>query len=504
MAKKIAVIPSLPLGYCNNRIAAEVIRVISSPSWQLHQGNLPKLGTIIFLWEAKCLETLVGQKKEANREESYMLGHLDSEADQVSMYTYIRKSQHHRSIFCVHVVYGIQYSWDTDLPGIFVEDAVNDGSLWRLYQYDLRAFTQFALVCRSWHTFTREIMFHTLVIPWLDESILQLCSALRQYGSFSRIVLIFTTDVNGMMRLLNWDNFIAALEGCFRLMPQMAKAEFHGTMDKIFGSTVPIQFGRFELLSMRSLKLAGSVGHGGKWHLHSIGRVSEFLETLEIVYFETWPSGYRLPSPLKKLRSLILQCTYLSIPGTIDLLRGPGGDDNSVRTLRKLVIIPSHLQTIPPDITPLLAFDSIGDHLKFLMIHRLDPFRSLACCPGLETFIYISPTSSNILPFLPHTLRRLAISATLLSPTDRFIAYIASESARNLVQLAVALTSDTSSSFMTTIKPFASAIEACKDAGVSLTWIVPGMMGLGLEGWDDATELFQAVFALPKSRLKLT
>ncbi|OJA14639.1 hypothetical protein AZE42_02676 [Rhizopogon vesiculosus] len=388
-------------------------------------------------------------------------------------------------------------------PTLLTKGAFTDGSLWRQYRYDLRAFTQFALVCRSWHTFAREIMFHTLVVPWLDESILQLYSALRQYGSFSRVVLIFTTDVNGTMQLLNRNDFCAALEGCFRLMPQRAKVEFHGIMDKIFGHTVPIEVGSFEPLSVGSLKLAGSVGHVGKSLLHSIGRVSEFLETLEIAYFETWPSGYRLPSPLKKLRSLILQCTYLSIPGTIDLLRGPGEDDGSVRTLRKLAIIPSHLQTIPPDITPLLTFDSIGDHLKFLMIHRLDPLRSLACCPALETFIYISPTSSNILPFLPHTLRRLAISAALLSPTDRFIAYIASESARNLLQLAVALTFDTSSSFTTTIKLFASAIEACKNAGVSLTWIVPGMIGLGLEGWDDATELFQAVFSLPKARLKL-
>jgi hypothetical protein len=45
--------------------------------------------------------------------------------------------------------------------------------------------------------------------------------------------------------------------------------------------------------------------------------------------------------------------------------------------------------------------------------------------------------------------------------------------------------------------------EARKDAGVSLTWVVPGMLGVGLEGRDDVAELFQTVQSLPKARLKM-
>ncbi|KAG0696616.1 hypothetical protein DFH29DRAFT_1004406 [Suillus ampliporus] len=374
---------------------------------------------------------------------------------------------------------------------------------WQQYRHDLRAFVQFALVCRTWSTFTREIMFHTLIVPWLDESILQLCSVLRQFGSYSRVMIIFTMDASDPMRLLNRNHFCAVLEACFRLMPQMEKVEIYGTMDKIFGHSMPTEVGCFEFLSLRSLKVAGSVGHSGKSLLRALGHAAASLETLEIMYFGIWPSDYRLPTPLGKLRSLILQCTYLSVPGVIDLLRGPGEDASSGQTLQKLVIIPSHLQFIPPDITPLLTFDSTGNRLRFLMIHRLDPCRSLACCPALETFVYVSPTSSNIFPFLPRTLRRLAISATLLSPSDRFVAYISSESARNLVQLAVDVKQDAYLAFTTTSEPFASVTKACKDAGVSLTWIVPGMLGLGLEGWDDVTELFQSVQSLPRARLKM-
>lgn len=400
----------------------------------------------------------------------------------------------------------LQYVAPTcSFPFLLPQQAFTDRTLWQQYRRDLHAFTQFTLVCKTWHTFSREIMFHTLVVPWFDESIIKLLLALRQFGLFSRVMLIFTTDESSTIpgRTLRRSDFCSALEGCFRLMPQMAKVEFHGTLDRVFCHTASVEVERFELLSVGSLTLAGSVEHGGKSLLNALGRVAASLETLEFMYFENWPSGYQLPTPLGKLRSLILQCTYLSVPGIIDLLHGPGQDGGSRRALRKLVIIPSHLQSIPPDITPLLTFDSTGDHLRFLMIHRLDPFRSLACCPALETFIYISPTSSNIFPFLPRTLRRLAISAAILSPTDRFVAYIASASAQNLVRLAVALAHDTISAFTTAIELLASVTEACKDAGVSLTFIVPGMLGLSLEGWEDAAVYFRMVQSLPKARLRM-
>ncbi|KAG1729330.1 uncharacterized protein EDB91DRAFT_814055 [Suillus paluster] len=390
----------------------------------------------------------------------------------------------------------------SSFPSLLSRQVFTDGS-WQQYRHDLRAFVQFALVCQTWTTFTREIMFHTLIIPWLDESILQLCSVLRQFGSYSRAMIIFTMDTSGPMRLLNRNDFCVALKGCFPSMPQIKKVEIYDTTDKIFAHSIPTQVGCFEFPSVCSLKLSGSVGRGRKSLLHALGHGAAFLETLEIMYLETWPSDYKLPTRLGKLRSLILQCTYLSVPGVIDLLRGPD-EDASSRSLRKLVIIPSHHQTIPPDITPLLTFDSTGDRLQFLMIHRLDPCRSLACCPSLETFIYVSPTSSNIFPFLPRTLRRLAISATLLSPLDRFVVYISSERAQNLEQLAVALKHDAYLALTTTSEPFVSVTKACKDAGVTLTWIVPGALGLGLERWDDVTELFQTVQSLPRARLKLT
>ncbi|KAG1824944.1 uncharacterized protein BJ212DRAFT_1476228 [Suillus subaureus] len=374
---------------------------------------------------------------------------------------------------------------------------------WQQYRHDLRAFIQCALVCRTWCTFTREIMLHTLIVPWLDESILQLCSILRQFGSYSRVMIIFTIDAGDSVRL-NRNDFCVALDGCFSSMPQMPKVEIYGAMDRIFGYSLPAEVGRFDLLSLRSLKLAGSVGHSGKSLLDALGRVAPFLETLEIMYFETWPFDHSLPTSLGKLHSLILHCTYLSVPGVIDLLRGPDEDGNSGQVLQKLVIIPGRLQSIPPpDITPLLTFDSTGERLRFLMIHALDPCRSLECCPALETFVYVSPTSSNIFPFLPRTLRRLAISVMLLSPSNRFVAYISSENARNLLHLAVALKHDADLAFTTTSELFISVTEACKDAGVSLTWMVPGMLGLGLEGWDDVTELFQTVQSLPRARLKL-
>ncbi|KAG1721895.1 hypothetical protein EDB19DRAFT_1917032 [Suillus lakei] len=200
----------------------------------------------------------------------------------------------------------------SSLPSLFPGQAFTDGS-WQQYRYDLRAFIQFALVCRTWRTFTREIMFHSLIVPWLDESILQLCPILRQFGSYSRVMMIFTMDVSDPVQLLNRNYFCAALEGCFRSMPQIAKVEIHGTMGKIFGPSLPTEVGRFELPPLRSLKLAGSVGHSGKSLLHALGRAAAFLETLEITYFETWPWNHSLPIPLGKLRGLILQCTYLSV-----------------------------------------------------------------------------------------------------------------------------------------------------------------------------------------------
>ncbi|KAG1735657.1 hypothetical protein EDD22DRAFT_1010689 [Suillus occidentalis] len=126
------------------------------------------------------------------------------------------------------------------------------------------------------------------------------------------------------------------------------------------------------------------------------------------------------------------------------------------------VIIPSRLRSIRPDIMPLLTFDSTGERLRFLTIHRLDPCRSLEYCPALKTSIYVtvSPTNSDICPFLPRTLRRLALSEMLLSPSDRFVAYILDENARNLLHLAVALKHDAYLAFIT---------EPCKDAGVPLT-----------------------------------
>jgi hypothetical protein len=85
------------------------------------------------------------------------------------------------------------------------------------------------------------------------------------------------------MRLMNRDCFCAALKGCIHLMPQVAKVEFHSAVDKIFAHTVPIEVGSFELLSFGTLKLMGSVKNGGKLLPHALGRVAEFLETLEVV-----------------------------------------------------------------------------------------------------------------------------------------------------------------------------------------------------------------------------
>ncbi|KAG2358037.1 hypothetical protein BDR07DRAFT_1418610 [Suillus spraguei] len=374
-----------------------------------------------------------------------------------------------RGILIIELVPSILQHISPTPPSLLSRPAFIDRS-WHQYRRDLRAFVQFALVCRTWCTFTREIMLHTLIVPWLNESILRLCSILRQFGSYSRIMVIFTIDTDDSV-LLNRDDFCAALDGCFSSMPQMAK---------IFGHSLPTKVGRFDMLSLRSLKLAGSVGNSSKLLLHALGRAAPFLETLEIMDFEAWPD-HSLSTPLGNLRSLILHCTYLSVPGVINLLRGPDEDANSGQTLRKLVIIPSRFQSIPPDITPLLTFDSTSERLRFLMIH-----------------------SSNIFPFLPRTLRRLAISAMLLSPLDRFVAYISSENARNLLHLAVTLKHDTDLALATTSEPFASVAEACKDAGVLLTWVVPGMLGLGLEGWNDVIELFQTVQSLPMARLKLT
>jgi hypothetical protein len=72
-----------------------------------------------------------------------------------------------------------------------------------------------------------------------------------------------------------------------------------------------------------------------------------------------------------------------------------------------------------------------------------------------------------------------------------------------LLHLAVALKHDADLAFTTTSEPFVSTTEACKNARVSLTCVVPGMLGMGLEGWDDVAELFQTVQSLPKARLKL-
>lgn len=47
-------------------------------------------------------------------------------------------------------------------------------------------------------------------------------------------------------------------------MPQVAKVGLHGAVDKIFAHTVPIEVGSFELLSLGTLKLVGSVGNSGK------------------------------------------------------------------------------------------------------------------------------------------------------------------------------------------------------------------------------------------------
>ncbi|KAG2744982.1 hypothetical protein P692DRAFT_20837570 [Suillus brevipes Sb2] len=148
----------------------------------------------------------------------------------------------------------------------------------------------------------------------------------------------------------------------------------YGVKDKIFGPSLPTEVEPFDLLSFRSLKLTGSVGHSGNSLLQTLGRAAAFLEILDVMYmairpFTSYPAG--------KTSQPHLHCTYLS-------------------TLRKLVIIPSYLQSIPPDIMPLLTFDSTGERLRFLMIHRLDPCRSLQYYPALKTFIYVSPTNPNI------------------------------------------------------------------------------------------------------------
>ncbi|KIK33599.1 hypothetical protein CY34DRAFT_813506 [Suillus luteus UH-Slu-Lm8-n1] len=113
---------------------------------------------------------------------------------------------------------------------------------------------------------------------------------------------IFTTDAGELARLLNLNDSCAALNGCLSSMLQKAKVEIYGVMDKIFGPSLPTEVERFDLLSLRPLKLAGSVVHSGKSLLHTLGRAAAFLETLEI-YFETWPSDHSPPTQLSTSQS---------------------------------------------------------------------------------------------------------------------------------------------------------------------------------------------------------
>ncbi|KIK34437.1 hypothetical protein CY34DRAFT_812927 [Suillus luteus UH-Slu-Lm8-n1] len=114
---------------------------------------------------------------------------------------------------------------------------------------------------------------------------------------------IFTTDAGELVRLLNLNDSCVALNGCLSSMLQKAKVEIYGVMDKIFGPSLPTEVERFDLLSLRSLKLAGSVVHSGKSLLHTLGCVAAFLETLEMMYFETWPSDHSPPTQLSTSQS---------------------------------------------------------------------------------------------------------------------------------------------------------------------------------------------------------
>lgn len=121
---------------------------------------------------------------------------------------------------------------------------------------------------------------------------------------------IFTTHTGELVRPLNRDDFCAALNGCLSSMPQIAKAEMYGVKDKIFGPSLATEVEPFDLLSFRSLKLTGSVGHSGNSLLHTLGRAAAFLETLDVMYmairpFTSYPAG--------KTSQPHLHCTYLSV-----------------------------------------------------------------------------------------------------------------------------------------------------------------------------------------------
>jgi hypothetical protein len=176
-------------------------------------------------------------------------------------------------------------------------------------------------------------------------------------------------------------------------MPQIAKAEMYGVKDKIFDPSLPTEVEPFDL-SFHSLKLTGSVGHSGNSLPYSRACCGVPGNLGCDVYGHQ--TIHLLPSRENFAASFAL---HLLVSPIIDLLRGPDEDAKSRQTLRKLVIIPSYLQSIPPDITPLLTFDSTGERLRFLMIHRLDSCRSLQYYPALKTFIYVSPINPNVCPF---------------------------------------------------------------------------------------------------------
>lgn len=137
--------------------------------------------------------------------------------------------------------------------------------------------------------FTREIMLRTLIVPRLNESILQPCSIMQQFSSYSRIachdnIHIYAGD---SVRLLNRNDFCA-----LDFDAAHGKMEIYGSMDKISGHSPPIENGRFNTLSSSSLEVAESVRHSCKSLIHAPGRITPFLETMEIVYFKAWPSDY--------------------------------------------------------------------------------------------------------------------------------------------------------------------------------------------------------------------